>query len=167
MPIFMLCYVVFRKATGARASFDFTDYLAFFGIAILVFTTLWSYGYTRLARRISDPARRPSRGAITRNLWIGLWASIFGIVISMLLLFIEVIRLLILFLQAPQGGVPVFQTQPNDRTAWVSALDAVSLLAELCTLAGELLVLGISLWLLFRVVQLGGGYEEPFATVES
>jgi hypothetical protein len=82
-------------------------------------------------------------------------------------LFIEVIRLLVLFLQAPQGGVPVFRAQPDDRMEWVSALDAVSLLAELCTLAGELLVLGISLWLLFRVTQLGEGYDESSSTVES
>jgi hypothetical protein len=75
------------------------------------------------------------------------------------LLFIEVIRLLVLFLRTPQAGVPVLQTQAEDRLMWVSAIDAVSLLAELCTLTGELLVLGLSLWLLFRVTAHADDYD--------
>jgi hypothetical protein len=37
----------------------------------------------------------------------------------------------------------------------------VSLLAELCTLAGELVVLGFTLWLLFRVARLHVNHEPP------
>jgi hypothetical protein len=159
-PVFMLCYVIFGKATGARETLDFTEYLAIFSLVILAFTTFWSYRYTRLAKRMNDADRRPSRDSIVKILWVGLWASGLGIAVSMFSLFIEVIRLLMLFLQAPQGGVPVFQTQPENRTAWVSAIDAVSLLAELCTLAGELVVLGFTLWLLFKTTQFAGDYGE-------
>jgi hypothetical protein len=159
-PVFMLCYVIFGKATGTRETLDFTEYLAIFSLAILGFTTFWSYRYTRLAKRMNDADRRPSRDSIVKILWVGLWASGLGIAVSMISLFIEVIRLLMLFLQAPQGGVPVFQTQPENRTAWVSAIDAVSLLAELCTLAGELVVLGFTLWLLFKTTQFASDYDE-------
>ena len=82
-----------------------------------------------------------------------LWASCLGIAFSLLTLFIEVIRLLILFLKAPQGGVPVIRTELDSRTQWVSAMDAAGLLAEVCTLAGEFLLLGLTLWLLFRVTR--------------
>jgi hypothetical protein len=167
IPIFMLCYVVFGRATGERDAFDFTDYLAFVGLAILGFTTFWSYRYTRLARRIADPDHRPPQDSIISILWVGLWASCLGIIVSLLALMIEVVRLLILFLKAPQGGVPVIQTQANNRAGWVSAIDAVSLLAEVCTIAGEFLVLGITLWLLFRVTRLAGDYAESIATPES
>jgi hypothetical protein len=109
---------------------------------------------------MNDADRRPPRDSIVKILWVGLWASGLGIAVSMLSLFIEVIRLLMLFMQAPQGGVPVFQTQPENRTAWVSAIDAVSLLAELCTLAGELVVLGFTLWLLFTTTQFASDYDE-------
>jgi hypothetical protein len=160
-PVFMLGYVLFGKATGTRETLDFTEYLALVSLAILAFTTFWSYRYTRLAKRMSDPDRRPPRDSVVKTLWIGLWASGLGIAVSMLSLFIEVIRLLMLFLQAPQGGVPVFQTQPDNRTAWVSAIDAVSLLAELCTLAGELAILGLTLWLMFKFTQFAGDYDEP------
>jgi hypothetical protein len=145
----------------ARETLDFTEYLAIFSLVILAFTTFWSYRYTRLAKRMNDADCRPSSDSIVKILWVGLWASGLGIAVSMFSLFIEVIRLLMLFLQAPQGGVPVFQTQPENRTAWVSAIDAVSLLAELCSLAGELVVLGFTLWLLFKTTQFAGGYGEP------
>jgi hypothetical protein len=73
--------------------------------------------------------------------------------VSLLLLAVEVLRLLILFLKTPQGGVPVIQTQPGNRSEWVSAIDVVTLFAEVCTLAGELVVVGFTLWLLYRVTQ--------------
>jgi hypothetical protein len=71
----------------------------------------------------------------------------------LLTLFIEVIRLLILFLKAPQAGVPAIRTELESRTQWVSAMDAVGLLAEVCTLAGEFLLLGLTLWLLFKIMR--------------
>jgi Protein of unknown function (DUF3611) len=163
IPILLLCYVLFGKVAGNDVAWSLTDYLAILGLAILAFTTFWAYRYTRIAQRIADPARRPPRSSLIRTLWVGLWASSIGILVSLVLLFIEVIRLLILFLRAPQAGVPVFQTQAENRLTWVSAIDAVSLLAELCTLTGELLVLGLTLWLLFRVTTLADDYDRSLA----
>lgn len=161
-PLLLLGYVVFGKVSGARESLDFTNYLAFLGLSILAFTTFWSFYYTRLARRIQIPVRRPKWDALIRILWIGLWASCLGIVVSLLSLFIEVVRLLILFLKAPQGGVPVIRTELDSRTEWVSAMDAVGLLAEVCTLTGEFLLLGLTLWLLFKITR-NADYQSAFA----
>jgi hypothetical protein len=159
LPLFMLGYVIYGKVTGTRQLFDFTEYLAVIGLVILAFTTCWSYYYTRLARKIRTPDERPSAQALEGKLWIGLWASTLGIAISLLTLFIEASWLLILFLKAPQGGVPVIRTELENRSDWVSAIDAVSLLAEVCTLAGEFLLLGLTLWLLFRVTRLAEDYH--------
>ena len=164
IPILLLCYVLFGKVVGNDVAWSVTDYLAILGLGILAFTTYWAFHYTRIAQRIADPARRPPRSKLIRTLWIGLWASSLGILVSLVLLFVEVIRLLILFLRAPQAGVPVFQTQAEDRLRWVSAIDAVSLLAELCTLTGELLVLGLTLWLLFRVTTWADDYDQSLAS---
>jgi hypothetical protein len=163
LPLFMIGYVVFGRATGTREAFDLTEYLAFAGLLILAFTTFWSFYYTRLAKKIRDPNLRPSRQTLVGKLWIGLWASSLGIAVSLITLFIEVSRLLMLFLKAPQGGVPVIRTELESRSDWVSAIDAVSLLAEVCTIAGEFLLLGLTLWLLFRVTQLSDDYSEPVA----
>jgi hypothetical protein len=153
LPVAMLIYVLFGRATGSRLTFGFVNYLAFAGLGILAFTTLWSYRYTRLARRIADPDKCPSWTAVTRTLWIGLWASCLGLIVSVAMLLIEVVRLLALLLRAPQGGVPAIQTTTEDRTGWVSSIDIVSLLADLCTLIGELFIIGFTLWLLFKVVR--------------
>jgi hypothetical protein len=111
LPLLMLGSVIFGNVVGVREPPDFTEYLALVGMLILAFTTFWSFYYTRVARRIEDPARRPTWDSIIKILWIGLWASCLGIVISLLSLFIEVTRLLILFLKAPQAGVPLMRTQ--------------------------------------------------------
>src|SRR5690606_28654524 len=97
--------------------------------------------------------KAPSWSRVVRTLWIGIWAGCIGIVVSVALMLIEVVRLLILFMKAPQGGVPVIRTEAANRTDWVSAMDVVSLLAELCTLIGELVVAGLAVWLLFNVLR--------------
>jgi hypothetical protein len=51
----------------------------------------------------------------------------------------------------PQGGVPILRTELESRIQWVSTIDVVTLLIELCTLIGELVMLGLTLWLLFAV----------------
>ena len=153
IPISLMGYAAFGRATGLRASFGFTDYLAVLGLLILAFTTFWSFYYTRVSRRLRDPKKRPSRQAIVKILWVGLWSCVLGIVVSLLALVVEISRLVILFLKAPQGGIPVFQTQPDSRIGWVSAIDAVALLADVCTLAGEFLLLALTLWLLFKITQ--------------
>lgn len=153
LPTVMIGYVVFGKMTGARPTLGFMDYLALVGLAILAFTAFWSFRYTRLGKRIADPERRPAWTSVVRTLWVGLWASCAGIAVSLLLMVVEVVRLLILFMKAPQAGVPVIRTEIESRTAWVSAIDVVTLLAELCTLVGELLILGFTLYLLFAVTR--------------
>ena len=40
-------------------------------ISGVVFTTMWSYRYTRLAERISDSTRRPSVFLVQKAAWIG------------------------------------------------------------------------------------------------
>jgi hypothetical protein len=55
--------------------------------------------------------------------------------------------------------VPVIQMQAENRAAWVSAIDVVSLLADVSTLAAELMVFGVTLWLLFRITQAAEDYD--------
>jgi hypothetical protein len=165
LPAVMIAYAILGKMTGSRVALGFFDYLALVGLAILAFTTFWSYRYTRLARRIADPGVRPAWSSVARTLWVGIWAGCAGIAVSLLLMVVEVVRLLILFLKAPQGGVPVMRTDIESRTAWVSAIDVVTLLAELCTLVGELVILGFTLWLLFAVTRYAGQDEQSSAPV--
>jgi hypothetical protein len=177
LPAVMIAYALLGRmtfvggATGSRASLGFLDSLAICGLAILAFTTFWSYRYACLGKRIAMPGQRPAWSRVIHTLWVGLWASCAGIALSLLLMIVEVLRLLVLLLKAPQGGVPVMRTDIDSRMSWVSAIDVVTLLAELCTLTGELVVLGFTLWLLFSVTRHGklhdaasppaGGFSAP------
>lgn len=150
--ILLVINVLFFSHAAAiqRQGIGLAIYLALIAFLILIFTIFWFYRYTRLARKIADPQRRPPKSSVIRTLWVGIWASCFGIAFSMIAMFLEVGRLLRVFMRAPQGGIPVIQTE-YDPSTWISAVDMVSLLADLSVLAGELIVLTFSLWLLLRV----------------
>ena len=59
LPIAMIGYLAFGRGAEARLVFSFLDYVAILGLGILLFTTLWSYRYARLGRRIADPEKAP------------------------------------------------------------------------------------------------------------
>ena len=153
IPFTLTVYAfVFGRNTGpgTRGGLVLIEYLTVAGLVILAFTTVWSYRYTRLARRIADPERRPPQSKVQRSTWIGVTSSALGIVFSMLLMLLEVAQLLIHFLRAPQAGVPVIQTTGGGAASWVSAADIMSLMALIVTMFGEFTVLAFSLRLLFR-----------------
>jgi hypothetical protein len=118
---------------------------------MLLFTTFWSYRYTRVGRRISDPERRPAEASLIETVWTGVVATTAGMLFSMIAIVIETANLLFYFLKAPQAGIPVIQTSGAGSTHWVSTMDMLSLMALVLFLFAELIVLVFSLWLLFRL----------------
>jgi len=152
VPLVLTIYaIVFGRnaAPGTRAGFPLIEYLSIAGLVVLAFTTIWSFRYTRLAVRLADPTRRPTRMAVQRTVWTGVKASTLGIALSMLILLFEVVQLLIYFLRTPQAGIPAIQITGGP-ASWVSAADLAGLLALLLTMFAEITVLAFSLWLLFR-----------------
>lgn len=149
---FIATYVLVFSRTAAlqRQGVGFNEYLELIGFLILLFTIFWFYQYTRLAGKMADPQRRPAKSSVIRTLWIGIWASCLGIAFSLFAVILEVGNFLLLFLYTPQGGVPVIQTN-FDPSTWISAIDMTGLLAGTFVLAGEVIVLSFSLWLLLRV----------------
>ena len=153
LVLMFFVFIIARSPAGPRAGLPLVEYLTAASLLILIFTILWFYRYTRLARRITDPATRPSMLSATRTVWTGVVAGSLGIMTSMLLMLIETGNLLFNFLKAPQGGVPVFQTTGAGSMGWVSTIDMASLMALNLFLFAELIVLVFSLWLLFRTTQ--------------
>jgi hypothetical protein len=136
-------------APGAR--FDVLGWLSMMSFAVLIFTTWWSWRYTGLAQRLAAGEAAPTRPELTRAAWIGLGASGLGILFSIIVMTAEVIYLLVVFLEAPQGGAPVFQTIDGGGPSWLSAIDMLGLLTLILTIAAEIFVLLLGLWLLFRL----------------
>jgi hypothetical protein len=151
LPVILTVYaLIFGHSAGTRDANPLIEYLALADLLLLVFTTVWSYRYTRLGRQLADPERQPSQPVVQQAAWIGVATGAAGIVFSMLVMLFEVAQLLIYFLRAPQAGTPVIQTTGAGTATWVSAADMMSLMALILGMFGELTFLILSLWLLFR-----------------
>src|SRR5262245_31298502 len=152
LPIIVMVYffAFSGNARVSRSGLPFVEYLTVVNLIILLFTIFWSYHYTRLARRLREPEKRPTESYVIRTVWTGVAASTAGMLFSMVVMLIEAANLLYYFLKSPQAGIPVIQTAGAEAVYWVSAVDMVSLIALILTLFAELIVLVFSLWLLFR-----------------
>ncbi len=152
IPILLLFYVLVIASLESIKSkgIDLSAYLSYGSLAVMLFTTFWFFRYTRLARQIMNPDKRPSRKSVIDTVWIGLWASAVGIFFSMILMFSAAGRLLFILLATPQTGVPI-AAAGGDPSLTLSAIDGVSLISLLVTLTAELIVLLFSIWLLFKV----------------
>jgi lysylphosphatidylglycerol synthetase-like protein (DUF2156 family) len=137
---------------GTRGGLALVEYLTIASLLLMAFTTVWFYRYTRLARQIADPERRPQSSVVRRAAWTGVAASTLGVVLSILVMLFEVTQLLFYFLRVPQVGIPTIQTTGSGSASWISAADIVSLLILILTLFVEVAVLTFSLWLLFRTM---------------
>jgi len=138
-----------RGGFGTRGQLAFIEYLCIAGLVLLAFTTVWFYGYTRLAARMADPEGHPTPQGAERIAWIGVVATIANVVFSLIVILFEVTQLFLYFLRAPQAGVPVVQTTAG-QASWVSAGDILSLMVLILTMVVEILMVTFCLWLLFR-----------------
>lgn len=160
IPVVLIAYTFTfsQSSSGPRAGLAIVEYLTVASLLLLLFTTIWFRRYIGLGRSLADPLDRPPPSIVLSRVWTGLVASSLGVLLSFTVMLIEVAHLLFYFLSAPQGGVPVFQTPGLGQASWVSAVDMLSLMALLLTLAAELVVLIFGLWLLFRTMR---DYSEP------
>jgi hypothetical protein len=150
-PVFMLVYYfAFTGTAVIPRSFPFVEYLAAINLLTLLFTTLWSYRYTRLARRITDPQRCPTPAYLARSVWTGVIASAVGMFFSTLVILIESGNLTFYFLKAPQAGIQVIQTSGPSAVRTVSAVDMISLVSLILPLFAEQIVMMFNLRLLGR-----------------
>ena len=152
--LLLVLYVVFLASPESvqNKGIDLSNYLSYGSLLVMAFMTYWFYQYTRLSAKIADPQTRPPLSDVLRNIWIGVWGSCLGIVFSMVLQLNAVLRLLFTLLATPQTGLPVAQLGA-DPSRVLSAIDAVSLTSLSFIVTAELIVLGFSVWLLFRATR--------------
>ncbi|WP_295884658.1 DUF3611 family protein [uncultured Thiohalocapsa sp.] len=152
VPLSLALYMIvgFAPDSPARRGIDLSNYLSWGSLIVTIFTAIWFFRYTRLGRRIAEEDSRLTGGGVLKTVWIGIWAGCIGIVFSMLMLFAESSRILFVMLANPQTGLMVSPNIGGDPNLSLSALDGISLLTLLILLTAELVVLGLSLWLLYR-----------------
>lgn len=151
LPILIGLWVVTASSgTTLARSINWAGMLATVSVVILLFTILWSLNYVRIGRRMQASEHGRSQKGLSRAVGFGVAASCVGIAISAIVLLVEATQIVIAFLQAPQGGVPVIQTSA-DNPYWISAVDAISLLGVSIALSAEVIVLVLGLYLLLRI----------------
>jgi hypothetical protein len=66
IPILLLFYVLFIASPESIKSkgIDLSAYLSYGSLAVMLFTTLWFFRYTRIARQIMNPEKRPSQSSV-------------------------------------------------------------------------------------------------------
>jgi hypothetical protein len=155
LPLIIMVYTFVFSGTpsgSVRSGLPLVHFLSTLGLLLLVFLTLWFYRYTRLAKHIQDPERRPSESSLRRTVWTGVLVSTLAIFFSMLVLLFEVGSMMFYFLSAPQAGLPTVQ-MTNEVASWVSAVDMMNLMSVILSLGGEIFALIFGLLLLFRTLQ--------------
>ena len=152
VPVLLTVYlfVLGRSDQAASTVANLGSYVSFGSLLVMIFTTYWFLRYVRLGERLKDPAEPPPRSTVVTTLWIGLWAGCLGIVFSILLLLAAAWRILFVLLTNPQSGMLIAPTGGTNPAYSLSAIDAVSLTLLIIGLAVELMVLGLTLWLLFQ-----------------
>jgi hypothetical protein len=152
VPLLLALYLFFgfSPESAARKGIDLSNYLSYGSLIVALFTAFWLFRYTRLGRRIAASDPGVTGPAVLKTVWVGIWAAGLGIVFSLLQLFGSAGRMLFVMLANPQTGLMVSPQIGGNPSQSISALDGISLLILLVLLTAELVVLGLSLWLLYR-----------------
>jgi hypothetical protein len=152
VPLILALYMFFgfSPQSAARKGIDLSNYLSYGSLIVTIFTAVWFFRYTQLGRRIAAGDPELSGPGVLKTVWIGIWAGGLGILFSMLQLFSAAGRILFVMLANPQTGLMVSPQMGGNPNQSISALDGISLLTLLILMTAELVVLGFSLWLLYR-----------------
>lgn len=153
--VMMLYMLVFGGTSGedAGARLPFIQLFSMIDLALLVFVSIWFFGYARLGKRMRTTPDRVTLSATRGAIWVGLIATTLAILFSMLVLLFEVGTMLFFFLSLPQGMFAAFQGPAAGSANWIAAVDIISLMSVVISLGGEVAALIFGLVLLNRVVQ--------------
>lgn len=157
-------YLMSPNVSVLGGDFPLIGFLAMAVVAILLFTTGLFFYYTRVGRQLETGTGRWTRPRLKGLVRVGLAASGISVLFSSIVMIGEVSHMLLTFLEFPQGGVPVIQTAAAD-ASWISALDVLSLLALAWSVAAEILILGLGLWLMYWLARPAPAAEPEVTTI--
>lgn len=145
---FMVYVLIIR---GLSEGIGLREVVVIVGLVLMLVTTYVFFRYKQFGQRMLLQDQVPKFAKVVSALWFGLWVSVAGIILSLVLLFSAVARLALRLLAAPQSGGAMPLAPGN--LGFLSALDGVSLMGSLIVLTVELALVGLTLWLLFRTSQ--------------
>jgi hypothetical protein len=167
IPILVLLFALFVLKTSAEGIGTMIEVALAYGcLLFLAFSIFWSFRYIKLGQQLASPTRFPAQEQVKQTLWIGVVVNLSGIVISVLVAMGAVGAMLFRVLTLPPGAIPILdQRQVLSSTAmnssqWIVPLDVVWLQALINTIAAQLVGIVVSLFLLYRVNQVGNNTKK-------
>jgi len=152
IPLLVVLGLVFsRLAQWTGGLFSLGLWLAILCLVFLVFSTYWSYRYTRLAVRLEEPEARPSKTGVKRTLRIGLVANLSVMAIAIVIALGRVSQLTLRMLTLPQGATVVPSNPIVDQGALVSPSNMLAIQALVHAMAAGLVGVVIALLLVQQV----------------
>src|SRR5262245_4929798 len=77
LPLLVLAYYLAfsQRPSDSAGGIGFGEILAIINVLILIFTTFWSYRYTRIGKQIRGAEPGPSEPSLIRTVWTGVVAT--------------------------------------------------------------------------------------------
>ena len=152
IPLLVVLGLVFsRLGQWPGGLFSLGLWLAVLCLGFLIFSTYWSFRYTRMARRLEAPEARPSKSGVKRTLRIGLLANLAVMAIAVLIALGRVSQLTFRMLTVPQGATVVTPNQTVAQGALVSPSNMLAIQAMVYAIAAGLVGVIIALLLIQQV----------------
>lgn len=147
----VLLAVVSRLGQWTGSIFSLGLWLAILCLGFLVFSTYWSFRYTRMARRLRGTESRPSKSGVNRSLRIGLLTNLTVMTLAVLIALGQVTQMTIRMLTVPQGAAVVVPNQAGTQGALVSPSNMLAIQALVHAIAAGLIGVIIALLLIQQV----------------
>jgi hypothetical protein len=135
----MLGLVVARLGQWPGGVFSLGLWLGVLCLAFLIFSTYWSYRYTRLAGRLRVRESRPTKSGVKRALRIGLLANLAVMAIAILIALGYVSQITFRMLTVPQGATVLTPNQAVPQGALVSPSNMLAIQAIVHAMAAGLI----------------------------
>lgn len=153
IPLLFVAYMTIfgRSSNPPSTRLDLGRFISLTSFVIMAFTTFWFYRYIQLGRQLRKGEHPVPRSRAVTTIWVGFGAGWIGVIFSVLLLLAAAWQMMFVLLSNPQSGLLVAPNLGTNPGYSISAIDAVSLTLLVISLTAELIVLGLSLWLLFTM----------------
>lgn len=124
----------------------------FGGLIALFISAYWSFRYTRLSRqlRVDDSRLRPSRAETINLLRRGLMTTLVGLIL--IVIGSEAVSG-VLFTKSLNSGIGLMGFANADPSRYIQPVDVFVVLANTHIVTAHVISLGVSLWLLNRVIR--------------
>lgn len=152
VPLLVVVGLVFaRLGQWPRGLLSLGLWLAILCLGFLVFSTFWSFRYTRLANRIETADARPSKSGVKRSLTIGLLTNLAVMTMAVLIALSQVSQLTFRMLSIPQGATVVTPDQTTAQGALISPSNMLTIQAMVHAIAAGLVGVLVALLLIQQI----------------